>query len=318
MRRTLAVIGALALVAILSSCLFFNRAPIALFAASILNGLSPLSVTFDADDSYDLDGSIMSYHWDFGDGETDTGANVTHVFISSSVHTFTVTLTVTDNEGAKGTSTQSIEVHPSGAAAGDGNNAPTARFTADPSYGDSPLTVTFDAALSSDIDGDIVVYGWDFGDGTTGSGETTTHMYEAAATSNYVVTLTVTDDKGATASTSITITVTVLYTGPTEGPTAEFTVGDPVQVYESTNLPTVPSLFEVEFDPQGSNAPSGHTLQTFTWNFGDGEMMVLTTDAVVTHTYSSGAASHTYVVSLTVSDSQGLTNSVVHNVTVTN
>ncbi len=318
MRRILAAVGVVAAALLLSSCLLLNRAPISLFASSVLNGTSPLTVTFDAEDSYDPDGSIMTYQWDFGDGNTDSGAEVSHTFTAASVHTFTVTLVVTDNDGATGTSTQTIEVHPAASGTGAGNNAPTARFTVSPSYGDSPLTVTFDASLSSDVDGEIVLYGWDFGDGSTGSGESLTHEFTSVVTTNYTVTLTVTDDDGATASTSITITVMVADTVPTERPTAEFTVGDPVQVYESTDLPSVPSLFEVEFDPQGSRAPSGHTLKIFAWNFGDGETLTLTSDAIVTHTYASAAASHTYVVTLTVTDSQGLSDSAVRNVTVVN
>ena len=299
----------------LSGCFLFNRVPVALFLTSVLSGTSPLSVSFDASDSYDPDGSIATYVWNFGDETGTTGATATHTFTTTTVRTFTVTLTVTDNSGARATTTQSIEVLPAGST---GSNPPTARFSAKPSYGNSPLTVQFDASLSYDADGTISVYAWDFGDGSTGAGETISHTFTAAATSNITVTLTVTNNHGATASTSLVVTVMVPVVVPTDGPTASFTKTDPVTVYHSDHLPDTPSLFEVTFDPALSVAASGHTLKTFLWNFGDGETLSTTTNAVVTHIYSSGSSSHTFVVTLTVIDEQGLTDSTVRNVTVTN
>ncbi|HHR84767.1 MAG TPA: PKD domain-containing protein [Candidatus Acetothermia bacterium] len=193
-----------------------------------------------------------------------------------------------------------------------------ARFSAKPSYGNSPLTVAFDASLSYDADGTISVYAWDFGDGSTGAGETISHTFTAAATSNITVTLTVTDNTGSTDTTSLVVTVMVPVVVPTDGPTASFTKSDPITVYHSDNLPDTPSLFEVTFDPVLSTAAPGHTLKTFLWNFGDGETLSMTTNATVKHTYASGSPSHTFVVTLTVIDEQGLSDSTVRNVTVTN
>jgi len=82
------------------------------------------------------------------------------------------------------------------------NAAPTAAFTATT----DALTVAVDGAGSTDADGTIASHAWDFGDGATGSGATTSHAYTAAGT--YAVVLTVTDDKGATARTERTVTVT--------------------------------------------------------------------------------------------------------------
>jgi PKD repeat protein len=293
----------------------FNQSPVASIIASSLSGNSPLTITFDASDSYDPDGSIATYHWDFGDGTGGTGATPTHTFTTTTVQTFTITLTVTDDAGATATSAQTIEVFPAGSP---GNNPPTARFTVDPSYGNAPLTVVFDASLSSDVDGTIALYAWDFGDGTTGSGETISHTFTAAATTNYTVTLTVTDDDGTSNTTSIVISVMVPDVVATDGPTASFTASDPVTIYASPSLPSIPSLFEVEFDPALSTAAPGHSLKTYIWNFGDGDSHTMATDATVKHTYSSGAASHTYVVTLTVIDDQGLTDSTVRNVTLVN
>lgn len=297
------------------SCVFLKVAPVALFSSSVLNGISPLAVSFDASDSYDPDGSIVTYEWDFGDGTEGTGVTPTHTFITTSVRTFTVTLTVTDNSGAQASATQSIEVLPAGST---GSNSPTARFSVNPSYGNSPLAVTFDASLSYDADGTISVYAWDFGDGTSGSGETISHTFSAVATTNITVTLTVTDNTGSTGTTSLVVTVMVPVVVPTDGPTASFTKSDPVTLYHSDNPANTPSLFEVTFDPALSTAAPGHTLKTFLWSFGDGETLSTTTNATVKHTYASGSPSHTFVATLTVIDEQGLRNSTVRNVTVVN
>ncbi|HEY5620239.1 MAG TPA: PKD domain-containing protein, partial [Candidatus Bathyarchaeia archaeon] len=86
------------------------------------------------------------------------------------------------------------------------NRPPGATFTGSTNSVLTGVSVTFDAASSSDPDGTITSYLWDFGDGSTGSGATTSHSYANAGT--YTVRLTVTDNLGATASTTYTVTVT--------------------------------------------------------------------------------------------------------------
>ncbi|HEX4945354.1 MAG TPA: glycoside hydrolase family 44 protein [Blastocatellia bacterium] len=86
-----------------------------------------------------------------------------------------------------------------------GNQPPVAAATASPTNGIAPLAVNFNGSGSSDADGAIVSYAWDFGDGTTGAGVTTSHTYTTAGT--FTARLTVTDDKGASASVTSTITV---------------------------------------------------------------------------------------------------------------
>jgi len=81
------------------------------------------------------------------------------------------------------------------------NVPPTAVFT----FNCAALTCSFDGATSSDSDGSIHSYAWNFGDGTSGSGATTTHSYMLPA--DHVVTLTVTDNGGSTAASSKTITL---------------------------------------------------------------------------------------------------------------
>jgi len=90
-------------------------------------------------------------------------------------------------------------------------NPPVASFTCTPSCGKSPLTISFNASASSDSDGSIVSYVWNFGDGGNGSGITATHTYNSIGT--YIVQLTVTDDSGTSgyASQDVYVATEVTY-----------------------------------------------------------------------------------------------------------
>lgn len=78
------------------------------------------------------------------------------------------------------------------------NFPPVARFDANPSAGWAPLTVSFDASASSDSDGAILAYTWEFGDGEDGTGQFTSHTYDVPGA--YAVELHVTDDGGLTST----------------------------------------------------------------------------------------------------------------------
>jgi len=90
-----------------------NQAPVASFTYSPANPLIYETVTFDASASYDPDGSIVSYTWDFGDGAVTTVTNpiITHTYTTAmSTVNYSVTLTVTDNGGGTGSTTQIVPV----------------------------------------------------------------------------------------------------------------------------------------------------------------------------------------------------------------
>lgn len=94
------------------------------------------------------------------------------------------------------------------------NKVPVATATATPTSGNSPLSVAFNGAGSTDPDGSVVAYDWNFGDFTTGSGAVISHTFTSAGT--YPATLTVTDNRGDTSSTTVNITVAG---APTVAPT---------------------------------------------------------------------------------------------------
>ena len=149
-----------------------------------------LTVDFDASSSTD-DGSIVSWDWDFGDGSSASGEVVSHTY--AEVGSYTVTLTVTDNDGATGSTSETVDA---------GNPLPIANFSANQVFG--TLDVDFDGSASSD-NGSVVSWDWDFGDGNTASGEVVSHTFASLGT--FSVTLTVTDDEGATGATTMDVDV---------------------------------------------------------------------------------------------------------------
>ncbi|MDM7830682.1 PKD domain-containing protein, partial [Cellulomonas edaphi] len=124
-----------------------NKAPTARVTSSTDN----LSVTVDGSTSVDPDGTIASYAWTFGDGSTATGATAKHTYASAG--TYPITLTVTDDEGAKHTTSAQATVRVP-------NVAPVAAMTSKV----TDLAVAFDATGSRDSDGTIASYAWTFGD----------------------------------------------------------------------------------------------------------------------------------------------------------
>ena len=83
-----------------------NQSPIASFTTNFRIGVVPLEIYFNASSSYDPDGNIISYTWDFKDGNTGSGETLNHTFSSSG--SYKVELTVTDNKGATSSATKTI------------------------------------------------------------------------------------------------------------------------------------------------------------------------------------------------------------------
>jgi PKD repeat protein len=132
------------------------------------------------------DVGVTSWAWDFGDGATSTDRNPTHTY--SSAGTFHVRLTVTDGGGAQ--DTQTHDAHPEAPAPPPANKPPVADFDDHC----QKLSCSF-TDKSKDDDGVVVSWQWDFGDGTTSTEQNPEHTY--ADRGHYQVTLTVTDNDGA-------------------------------------------------------------------------------------------------------------------------
>jgi PKD repeat protein len=234
------------------------------------------SVTFDASESTDPDGSIVSYDWDLtGDGSIDaTGETVSYTYSSSG--DYTVSLTVTDDDGATNTTTTTVAVTES-------NDPPQASFTVSSETPEAGSTVTFDASTSTDPDGTITSYEWDFFDNgsTDATGSTASVAYSEAG--EYTVSLIVSDGDGATAEATQTVTVNA-------PPTAQISI-----------TPTDPEVGqEVTFTATASTDPDG-SIETYQWDLtGDGT--VDATGAEVTRTYES---SDGVQITLTVIDDDG-------------
>jgi PKD repeat protein len=259
-----------------------NKQPVALFTKTAGTVKVGETITFDASGSYDPDGTIVSYSWAFGDGNTGTGVSVQHAY--SKDGTYTVSLTVTDDDGTTDTVNATITVIVT-------NKAPLASFTESAETISTGESIHFDASASHDPDGTIVAYAWNFGDGNTTAGAAVDHTYENNGV--YTVTLTVTDNEGATGS--ATATKSVL----NRSPVASFT----------EDAETVAENVAIHFDASGSYDPDG-TIVSYVWDFGDG-----TTGTGVTteHTYIEAG---TYTVTLTVTDNDGASSSVTAEKTV--
>ncbi len=165
-----------------------NRMPTAAFTYR----LDGLVLAVDASGSSDPDGPIVAYRWSFGDRRTDSGLTASHVY--SRPGTYAVTLTVTDEAGAMASTDYIVPPRAR-------NQPPTARF----SQNVNGLEVAVDGSGSTDPEGLVVDYDWDFGDGTTATGVRASHVY--AKPGSYTVGLTAADDPGATDTATAVVTI---------------------------------------------------------------------------------------------------------------
>ncbi len=292
------------LVVLLTGCF---KSPVASFTLSASTGTAPFTISFSAILSYDPDGIIVKFEWDFGDGSSASGEAVSHTY--TTVGSFTVVLRVTDDSGRTATASKTITItaaeEPGGAGAG-----PTASFTATPLVGPAPLTVTFNASASFYTGYAITYYSWDFGDGVTGTGMTTTHTYAPLVTTTYNVVLRIiaSDNTEDTATRDITVTVTPA-TPPTNAPTASFTT--------APNKVTAPK--KITCDGSNSSAAAGRTLTEWIWRFGDGTSpQSKNNDDPIEHRYVTDEASETFTITLIVIDDEDGTDTEQRDVVVEN
>ncbi|MBN1998820.1 PKD domain-containing protein [candidate division KSB1 bacterium] len=230
------------------------------------------------DKSTDSDGSIVTWHWDFGDGGTSHLQHPSHTYTSAG--TYNVTLTVTDDDGGETSVTKQVTV-----TSTPPNNPPTAMF----SYYIITGTAVKFTDESTDPDGRIIGWKWEFGDGKSSPSTNPIHIYPSQGT--YAVKLTVTDNKGAKAD----ITQDVVIGGADNiAPVADFD-------YNISDL-------TVNFTDNSSDEDG--TIIGWHWSFGDG-MSSPAQNPI--HVYSTDG---TYSVTLTVTDNDGATDSITQDITI--
>jgi PKD repeat protein len=252
-----------------------NEAPTAKFNMS--SKVAPVNdpVTFDSSDSESGGANIVSWKWDFGDGQSAEGESVEHVYKKSGKYLVDIIVT-TDSETACNTATARNIVTI--------NDPPVAKAGSDQYIGLNQVAL-FNGSASRDPDGSISTYSWDFGDGSQASGVQVRHQYKQPG--QYKVTLRVTDQTDLTNNWSVdTLSVTV-----NEAPFARLTELPPHCVGETIRFDGKES-----FDPDGS-------IKNYLWDFGDGS----TAEGVeAEHTYNAPGVYH---VTLAVDDGSGVLNS---------
>jgi gliding motility-associated-like protein len=210
--------------------------PTAVFDASPRNGCAPLSVDF-TDSSYSFLGTITSWSWNFGDGNTADVQHPSHFYQNPG--NYTVALTVTDDNGCADTRNIPDFIRPT---------FPTPAFSAD-TFSCSSRAIVFNNTSS----GVGLTYLWDFGDGNTSDQANPSHHY--AQEGIYTVSLKVTDINGCDSMITKTDYIRI------SNPVADF-------VADTVFSPCPPLM--VNFTNQ-----STPDIISFQWNFGDGNTSTL-------------------------------------------
>lgn len=231
----------------------------------------------------DVTADPLTYAWDLdNDGVFETpGQNVVGNWPTPGVKT--ITLRVTDDDGASTTSTTTVDV-----------GSPPIAVAGGPYIGTESVAITLNGSGSSDPDGDPLTYQWTFGDGSpTATGAIVSHTY--VDNGSYTATLTVTDGRGGSATAQATVTINNV------APTAN--INSPASGNEGQNI---------SFDGSGSSDPGPNDTLSFSWNFGDGS----TGSGVTTsHVYRDNG---TFTISLTVTDKDGASGSTSTTITINN
>lgn len=238
------------------------------------------NLTFDAGATTNAGvacGTQCAYSWDFGDGSSGTGMVTTHLY--RSVGSVQARLTVTDARGSQATSAQQIVV---------GNpSQPSGTITTSPSSPGVNQDILFNASQLVWQGRSIASYDWNFGDGSHGSGVTTTHRYGGAGT--FAVSVTLTDTLGAQGQVSLpSITISAL-----GGVQASLTI-----------IPASPKPGQrVVLDASASQPGANAVIVEYKFDYGDGSPLETSNNPVQSHVYSAG----NYVAAVTITDSLGRT-----------
>ena len=265
-----------------------NVAPTA-NAGGPYSGDQATNIGLDGSASSDPGNDIASYLWDLdNDGAFDDATGVTAVFNSAAPGTFSVSLQVTDSDGASSTATSTVTV---------ANVAPTAD-AGGPYSGDQGADIAVDGSASSDPGNDIVSYEWDFdNDGAYDDATGVTATFNSVATGDFTIGLRVTDGDGATGT--VTTTVTVANVIPTADAGGPYT-GD--------------QGADIALDGSASSDP-GDNIVLYEWDLdNDGAYDDATGISATFNSDSPG----TFTVGLQVTDDDGESGTATTTVTVGN
>jgi len=285
-RRLLLALVALPALVFLTAQIVLAAPPAANFTISDTTPVRGQTVSFDAA-ATDSDGdTISSFEWDFGDGTTASGPNVSHAY--SGLGAKTVSLTVTDSANETTVVTDQMTVE---------NVLPSASFSVSDTTPDRGQLVGFNA-MATDPDGDALSYEWNFGDGATASGQSVTRAYPAITSLGAkTVTLTVTDSANGT--TVVTEQVTV----QNAPPNPFFSVSDPTPDVGQT----------VTFDGSASSDFEGPIADTdHDWDL-DGNGSFERTGKTPSRSYSTAGP---VTVRLQVTDTNGARETATQTITV--
>lgn len=217
--------------------------------------------------------AATTYLWNFGDGQTSTQQNPSHVYAAGG--TYTVTQTVTNFAGCSDVQTQTITVMdiPAVSIAGDDGDGDITNCLL-PGNPTTSETVNFTNTTTG-----AVSYLWDFGDGQTSTAQNPTHTYTSYGT--FTVTMTATHANGCTATATLTVVFEKYVSSALTLDITEYSGCTPHPLTTLTNLSV--------------------NANTYTWNFGDGTPPVVTTSSVPpAHNYTTAG---TYTISLTAANS---------------
>ncbi len=254
--------------------------PTAQFTASPTNGVSRLTVAFKTPLVDSLGVSIKGWAWNFGDGTMGTGQNPSHIY--TNVGPYVPLLTITNTAGATAT-TSGVTITVT---------IPMVKFTVNHTNACPLLTIQFTSPLTDSGGNKITSWLWNFGDGTSSTAQNPTHAYNSVQA--YNPSLTVANAYGLSPNSS----------GPAinvVNPTVQFTASPSNGVSRLTAAFKSPLMDSV-----------GVSIKSWQWNFGDGTFGA---GQNPTHTYTNLG---TYLPSLTISNTLGLTATTSGSITVTN
>jgi WD40 repeat protein len=251
---------------------------VANFDSSPTTGTAPLTVTLNASAS---EGDIVNYKWATSHQKNMTGKQVDLTFDKGG--TYTITLTVIDSENRMAIIDKKIVI----------NKPPQANFRFSPTQGNAPLILSLDGSISTDADGRIESYQWLSQNGQTVSGKKAEMTIEKGG--KYTVTLTVTDNKEATATTEKTVSF-----GTKIPPVAKFTVSPTIGKKPLT----------VRLDASGSFDTNGNIV-SWKWESSNGKRL----SGEKTNFILTSVGKQT--ITLTVTDNEGSTATAKKTVTVT-